>query len=115
MGEALGRSLRATGVTVRWAGEGRSTATAARARAANFDDVGTLAAACESDMVLSICPPGAALAVAESVAGLGFAGVYVDAYAIAPATAEAVDRMVRSAGASYVDGSVIGGPDSPRL
>jgi 3-hydroxyisobutyrate dehydrogenase-like beta-hydroxyacid dehydrogenase len=115
MGVALGRSLIAAGVTVRWAAAGRSGATVARARAAGFEDVDTLQAACESDVVVSICPPGAALAVAESVAALGFAGVYLDANAIAPTTAEEVDAIVSKGGASYVDGSVIGGPDAPRL
>src|SRR5262249_42065660 len=46
---------------------------------------------------------------------LGFAGVYLDANAIAPATARAVEARVTGGAATYVDGSVIGGPDAPRL
>jgi 3-hydroxyisobutyrate dehydrogenase-like beta-hydroxyacid dehydrogenase len=115
MGEGLGRSLRDTGVRVVWASKGRSDATAARAAASGFEDVGTLDAMRACDVIVSICPPEFALDVAESVAGIGFDGVYVDANAVSPATAAAVDKVVRRSGASFVDGGVIGGPESPRV
>ena len=115
MGEALGRSFRSAGVRVVWAGEGRSHATAARATASGFEDVGTPAAMRECDVLVSICPPEFALDVAEMVAAVGFAGVYLDANAVAPSTAASIDTVVRRAGATYVDGGVIGGPDSPRV
>jgi 3-hydroxyisobutyrate dehydrogenase-like beta-hydroxyacid dehydrogenase len=115
MGEGLGRALRDAGARVVWASEGRSAATKSRAERAGFEDVGALATLTRSDLVVSICPPECALDVAQSVAACGFGGVYLDANAIAPATAAAIDAVVRRSGASFVDGGVISGPDAPRL
>ena len=61
-------------------------------------------------MILSVCPPHAALDVAAQVAATGYAGVYVDANAISVATAEQVSGIVTAAGAAYVDGGIIGLP-----
>ena len=87
MGSAVGAVARAD---VWWAPEGRSEATAARARAAGLRPapLGELLRRC--DVVLSICPPHGALALAEDVARLGFSGLYCDANAISPATAATV-------------------------
>lgn len=115
MGEALGRALRDAGARVVWASDGRSAATTSRAHRSGFEDVGALAALIDSDVVVSICPPECALGLAETVAALGFAGVYLDANAIAPGTAAAIDAVVGRSGATFVDGGVIGGPDAPRL
>ena len=115
MGEALGCALGDAGARVVWASDGRSAATVARADRSGFEDVGTLATLIDSDVVVSICPPECALDVAESVAALGFTGVYLDANAIAPGTVAAIDAVVGRAGGTFVDGGVIGGPDAPRL
>jgi hypothetical protein len=105
MGAAVGSRVEADVV---WASEGRSDET--RRRAAAFRDVGTLAAlVAESDLILSICPPHAALEVAASCAG--FAGIYVDANAISPAHA----REIAALQPRFVDGGIIGGPDAPAL
>jgi 3-hydroxyisobutyrate dehydrogenase-like beta-hydroxyacid dehydrogenase len=64
--------------------------------------------AARSAIILSICPPGAALDVARLVSGFG--GIYLDANAISPATAGAVAAVVEAGGASYVDGGIIGTP-----
>ena len=86
-----------------WASEGRSEAS--RARAASFRDVGTLAALVgEADVILSICPPHAAVDVARACAG--FTGVYVDANAISPQRA----REVAALQPRFVDGGIVGGP-----
>src|SRR5262249_23257181 len=50
------------------------------------------------------------LDVARQVAGLGFRGSYVDANAIAPATAREVGGVITGAGARFVDGGIIGPP-----
>jgi 3-hydroxyisobutyrate dehydrogenase-like beta-hydroxyacid dehydrogenase len=60
--------------------------------------------------VLSVCPPHAAIDLAREVAALGFKGIYVDANAVARATAEEIGRIVTKAGAAYVDGGIIGSP-----
>jgi 3-hydroxyisobutyrate dehydrogenase-like beta-hydroxyacid dehydrogenase len=114
MGASVGAALRRAGVDVLYASEGRSDASRARATAADLRDAVTVAAlARESNVIVSLCPPGAARDVARTVADAQFAGVYVDANAIAPSTARAVATIVAAHGATYVDGSVIGAPVQP--
>jgi len=109
MGAAIGACLVSRGLRVVWASKGRSAATRSRARAAGIEDLGSLGRALgAADIVLSVCPPHGALALAREVAG--FRGIYVDANAISPATARNVGRVVEKAGASFVDGGIIGPP-----
>jgi 3-hydroxyisobutyrate dehydrogenase-like beta-hydroxyacid dehydrogenase len=115
MGSAIGACLVRHGLRVVWASSGRSNATRSRANAAGFEDLGSLARALEAaDLALSVCPPHGALALAREVAGQGFEGVFVDANAVAPETARAVGRAVAKAGASFVDGGIIGPPPLER-
>jgi 3-hydroxyisobutyrate dehydrogenase-like beta-hydroxyacid dehydrogenase len=110
MGAAIGGRLTRAGREVLWASEGRSEATAARARAAGLRDAGTVAeVAAHSELVLSICPPHAALGVARAVGDFG--GLYVDANAVSPSTAAEIRPIV----GRYVDGGVIGPPSDPRV
>lgn len=92
---------------VLWCSEGRSPATLDRAAAAGLADAGsldTLVAA--ADVIVSVCPPDQAIAVADEVAALGFDGIYVDANAVSPATGRAIgERFER-----FVDGGIIGPP-----
>jgi 3-hydroxyisobutyrate dehydrogenase-like beta-hydroxyacid dehydrogenase len=109
MGAAVASALRARGHDVLWASDGRGTATARRAAAAGLRDAGTVAAmAAECDLILSVCPPHAATAVAEQI--VGFTGVYVDANAVSPATARVIGDLVTGGGASFADGGIIGPP-----
>ena len=64
----------------------------------------------QSDVVLSVCPPHAAVDVARAVAKEKFSGIYVDANAVSRATAEQIGAIVSAAGASFVDGGIIGSP-----
>ena len=116
MGAAVGACLVAAGHPVFWASTGRGPVTAARAEAAGLRDAATVGAlAWQADVILSICPPHAALDVARSVAGSaapGFGGVYVDANAISPGTAGEAARIVEAGGGHYVDGGIIGLPPS---
>ncbi len=83
MGAAIGACLAARGLRVVWASDGRGAATRSRAGAAGIEDLGSLERALgAADIVLSVCPPHGALALAREVAGLGFRGIYVDANAI---------------------------------
>jgi 3-hydroxyisobutyrate dehydrogenase-like beta-hydroxyacid dehydrogenase len=109
MGAAVGRCLVARGLTVLWASQDRSPATAARARAAGLTDAGTPAAvAGQADVIFSICPPHAAADLAAAVSG--FSGLYVHANAISPQTAREVAGIVEAGGARYIDGGIIGPP-----
>jgi len=115
MGASVGAAARADGARVLWASEGRGADTAARAATAQLEDARTLAkVVAASDVILSVCPPHAARDVATAVAGAGFRGLYVDANAVAPATSREVAVIVERAGATYVDGGLIGPPpDKP--
>ena len=105
MGAAIGRALRGRGETVVWASAGRSPATAGRAEAAGLEDAGDVAELCRRcEILLSVCPPHAAVDVATAAAG--FAGIYVDANAISPGTA----RTLAGLRARFVDGGIVGPP-----
>jgi 3-hydroxyisobutyrate dehydrogenase-like beta-hydroxyacid dehydrogenase len=109
MGAPVARCLTERGITVLWASEGRGPESAARAAAAGLTDAGTpRQLAARAEVILSVCPPHAALDVAWSVHG--FTGIYLDANAIAPGTAREVAELISGNGGSYVDGSIIGPP-----
>ena len=112
MGAAVGRCLTGGGHQVLWTPEGRSAATAGRAEAAGLTgaDGGLAELVRRADIVVSICPPHAALDVARQVTGAGFGGIFVDANAISPGTAGEVAAVVEADGAVYVDGGIIGPP-----
>jgi 3-hydroxyisobutyrate dehydrogenase-like beta-hydroxyacid dehydrogenase len=105
MGSAVAGALSERGETVLWASTGRSAATAERAETAGLEDAGTVEEVClRCEMLLSICPPHAAIDVARAASG--FAGIYVDANAIAPDTARAVAELQPR----LVDGGIVGPP-----
>ena len=113
MGASCGAQLRKAGHDVVWASEGRGPGTQRRALDAGLRDVGTVGAmVAEAEVIVSVCPPAAALDVASQAAG--FAGLYVDANAIAPATVRGVADRLTPGGATVVDGGIIGPPpDQP--
>jgi 3-hydroxyisobutyrate dehydrogenase-like beta-hydroxyacid dehydrogenase len=94
-----------------WASEGRGAATRTRADADGLEDVGTLARLTrESQVIVSVCPPASAADVAKAVAAQRFTGIFVDGNAIAPATTRKVGEIITAAGATYIDGGIIGPP-----
>ena len=111
MGATIGACARTSGARVLWASEGRSAASRTRALQAGLIEAESLAAAvAQSDVVLSVCPPEFATEVAVRVAAQKFNGIYVDANAVSRTTAEEIGRIVTKAGASFVDGGIIGSP-----
>src|SRR3989441_5155391 len=109
MGAAVGTTVVAGGMPCLWASAARSAATRARAREVGLEDAGTLEAVVRaSRVILSVVPPHGAADLARAVAALGFRGLYVDANAVAPATAREMGRVVEAAGARFVDGGIIG-------
>jgi 3-hydroxyisobutyrate dehydrogenase-like beta-hydroxyacid dehydrogenase len=111
MGAAVGQCLAAAGHRVLWVPSGRSPASAARAEAAGLTGVDGLAELVRSaEVIMSVCPPHAALDTARQVAAAGFGGLYLDANAISPATAREVAAIVAVGGADGVDGGIIGTP-----
>jgi len=111
MGSAVAAAARAGGARALWASAGRGPATRERAEADRLEDVRTLGRlAAESDVILSVCPPAAALDVAREVAALGFRRTYVDANAVSPETSRTIADVVTAAGATFVDGGLVGPP-----
>src|SRR5262245_19749010 len=115
MGSSVGAAGRAGGSRVLWSSEGRSASTRARAAEDGLEDGGSLERLVKaSGVILSVCPPEAATDVARTVGALGFTGLYVDANAVAPSTAREIGTIVEKAGATYVDGGIIGPPARSR-
>src|SRR5215475_6002988 len=111
MGASVGAAARRGGAEVIWASEGRSASTHARAVADGLRDVGTLQNLVKaSDVIVSVCPPGAAADVARAVASYKFPRIYVDANAVSPETARQVGALVEKGGPTFVDGGIIGPP-----
>ncbi|MFE2871858.1 DUF1932 domain-containing protein [Embleya sp. NPDC059259] len=120
MGAAVAGELTGNGLTVLWCAAGRSAATEARATKFNLESVEELDELLDrSACVISLCPPGAAEAVARSVADRRYAGLYVDANAVSPERMERMAALLADGGATVVDGGVVGSPPSatrsPRL
>jgi L-threonate 2-dehydrogenase len=113
MGAGVGKRLTSYSVRVLTSLAGRSDATAARAR-----EAGMVAASDEeiasADFVLSILPPGDALALARRFAPVLAASnakpIYVDCNAINPATVGRVAAVIAPTGCAFVDAGIIGPP-----
>jgi len=111
MGISVAASALHSGHQVCYASEGRGDATRARAAEHDLRDLGALAELCQTCTILiSVCPPHAAEEVAQQVIERGFEGLYLDANAISPQKTIRIGEMLSSAGISFVDGGIIGGP-----
>jgi 3-hydroxyisobutyrate dehydrogenase-like beta-hydroxyacid dehydrogenase len=111
MGISIAASAQNSGCEVYWASQGRSSQTHERAQRFNLHDAGTLADLCRiSAILVSICPPHAAEAVAGQVLAQGFGGLYLDANAISPQRVAAIGAKMTAAGVRFVDGGIVGGP-----
>jgi hypothetical protein len=113
MGTALGAALKPVAGAVIWAAAGRTHATAKRAEVSDLVGVPDLAElALRSDVVISCCPPSAALDVARevaaAVAGRSAVPLYVEANAVAPGTVQAIGELLGTG--NVVDAAVVGPP-----
>jgi 3-hydroxyisobutyrate dehydrogenase-like beta-hydroxyacid dehydrogenase len=102
MGAAIGAVLVEHGHTVLWRPEGRSEQTAGRAAAARLtpaEDFDT------AEVILSVCPPHAALDVARCLQGT--AALVIDANAVSPMTARCIGELFDG---RWVDGGIVGPP-----
>ncbi len=111
MGVSIAASAKNSGCDVYWTSEGRSPATRERADKIGLYEARTLAELCKQcSIVVSVCPPHAAEALANEVLAAGFHGLYVDANAIAPQRTIKVGEAMVRADVSFVDGGIIGLP-----
>jgi 3-hydroxyisobutyrate dehydrogenase-like beta-hydroxyacid dehydrogenase len=113
MGSAVGARLSENGIRVLTSLEGRSAASATRAKAA-----GMIAASdpeiATADIILSIVPPKEALPLAQRLAPALRAAnrkpVYADCNAVSPDTVKKIAAVIAETGCPFVDAGIIGGP-----
>jgi 3-hydroxyisobutyrate dehydrogenase-like beta-hydroxyacid dehydrogenase len=116
MGSAVARRLSENGARVLTSLKGRSEATLKRAADAGMvgaeDD-----AIADADIILSIVPPGEAVALAERLAALivrrAKKPLVVDCNAVNVDTVQRIEEIIGSAQAPFVDGGIIGFPPQP--
>ena len=116
MGSAVARRLSENGARVLTSLKGRSEATLKRAADAGM--VGAEdAAIADADIILSIVPPGEAVALAERLAALIVRRekkpVVVDCNAVNVDTVLRIEEIIGSAQAPFVDAGIIGFPPQP--
>jgi putative dehydrogenase len=116
MGAAVGKRLVDHGIKVLTSIEGRSADTKERAKtagmaAASDDEIAT------SDFILSILPPGDAVALAQrfvpALTASNSKPVYVDCNAVSPPTVERIAAAIAPTGSPFVDAGIIGSPPKP--
>ncbi len=116
MGAAVGKRLVDHGLKVLTSVQGRSEETRRRAQAA-----GMISAIDEeivaADLILSILPPGDAVALARrfapALAARNSKPVFVDCNAVNPETVERIAVVIAPTGAPFVDAGIIGQPPAP--
>jgi len=113
MGAGIGARLSSRGARIITLLEGRSAATVARAKqagmtGANVEDI------VKADIILSVLPPGDAVALARMLAPALTQSetkpAYADLNAVNPDTAVEIGDIIEPTGCRYVDGGIIGGP-----
>lgn len=114
MGVAVAASILRAGHTVQYVPTDRSDATLARASEAGLSPLPFSEAIAVSDIIVSVCPPHGAEDVAQAVADVGFARMYVDANAISPERTLRIAEIVQGAGGTFIDGGIVGGPPKER-
>jgi L-threonate 2-dehydrogenase len=116
MGAAVGKRLVDHGAKVLTSLKGRSEETRARADAAGMISASDEEIA-RTDFILSILPPGDAVALAQRFAPALTASnskpVFVDCNAVSPPTVERIAAAIAPTGAPFVDAGIIGPPPKP--
>src|SRR5262249_17217398 len=110
MGSVVGAAARANELRVLWASDGRGAPTAAPSAAAGPPAGKTLPRLRASPVRLPSCAPHRAGDLPRLVTVRPFAGICVDANAVSPATGREIGKIVTDAGATFVDGGIIGPP-----
>ena len=118
MGSGVAQRLTENKVKVLTSLSGRSEASAKRARSAGMTAVDD-AQLTEADFLLSIVPPGEALALAKQLSGMLAAAnkkpVYVDCNAVSPDSMLDIADAVSQTGCPFVAAGIIGPPPKPGI
>jgi 3-hydroxyisobutyrate dehydrogenase-like beta-hydroxyacid dehydrogenase len=116
MGAAVAKRLAEHKVAVRTSLAGRGQASARRAQEAGMQSVDERSVA-EADFLMSIVPPGEALALAERLAGVLTAAnkkpIYVECNAVSPQTMNQIAKVIGKTGCTFVGAAIIGPPPQP--
>lgn len=111
MGISLAASAINSSMKVHWVSKDRSVETKNRAEKYSLSECDSLEQLCDiSSVIISVCPPHAAEALAENVKKCHFSGIYADVNAISPEKSQRIGQQLSNAGIDYVDGGVVGGP-----
>jgi len=115
MGQGVALQLKKKGFTVCTALEKRSERSRRMAAEIGLTDVGSIARlTAESDLVMSVMNPGAALEFAREAAAAirtqTHKPVFIDCNAVAPDTMREIDQALQAAGSRCLDGGLIGPP-----
>jgi len=118
MGHAVGAILRQGGLRVLTSLAGRSPQTVQRAKTAGLEAVADDAALVrDAEVLFSIVPPAEAVGLARRIAtaarGSRAELIFIDCNAISPTTTRQVGDIMTAAGATFVDGGIIGPPPKP--
>src|SRR4030088_689496 len=116
MGAAVGKRLVDHGLKVLTSLQGRTEDVRRRAQAAGMIS-GNDEEIAATDFILSILPPGDAVALAQRFAPALTASnskpVFVDCNAVSPPTVERIAAAIAPTGSSFVDAGIIGAPPKP--
>ena len=116
MGAAVAKRLTENKVTVLTALTGRSEESIKRAHDAGMQGVEDRELA-KADFLLSIVPPGDALALAKRLAGVltesNSKPIYVECNAVSPQTMNEIADVVKTTGCAFVGAGIIGPPPKP--
>jgi 3-hydroxyisobutyrate dehydrogenase-like beta-hydroxyacid dehydrogenase len=111
MGVSLAASAKNSGAEAYWVSRDRSAETRKRAEENGLTEVTTLEELVgKCSIIVSVCPPHAALEVAEQVRATSYKGIYADVNAISPQRVKQIAGIMTGAGVEFVDGGIIGGP-----
>ncbi|MCP4750504.1 MAG: NAD(P)-dependent oxidoreductase [Proteobacteria bacterium] len=101
MGVSIAASAKNSGHDVYWISEGRRLQTRQRAEKVQLQEVETMAEVCrQCSVIVSVYPPHAPEAVADSVIGRSFQGLYLDANAISSQRSRRIGQKIEDAGAA---------------
>ena len=116
MGSAISGRLVEHGARVLTTLRGRSAATVDRARVARMEDV-SLETIAKADLILSVVPPGEAVALAKGLvtrlSESRHKPVYIDCNALSPKTKTEIAGTLAEAGCDVIDGAIVGAPPQP--